>query len=198
LEEAKKINVSIASLGNCINALANNASMLHVPFRDSKLTRILTECLGYIFIKIRGNSKTAICACISPYAMNYEETLTTLQFASRAIKIKVEAKVNEKIEMRKVKENLMDFKNLKTIHADNRKSDKETNESKNSLNNLRNDLKVRSKSQVFDDNSISNNNSDNELLLKFQTIILHLQNELSKNVKFILYRLLVYITSKKN
>jgi hypothetical protein len=46
LEEAKKINLSISSLGNCINALANNVNMQHVPFRESKLTRILTECLG--------------------------------------------------------------------------------------------------------------------------------------------------------
>ena len=46
LEEAKKINTSIAALGNCINSLANNSNLQHVPFRDSKLTRILTECLG--------------------------------------------------------------------------------------------------------------------------------------------------------
>ncbi len=46
LEEAKKINISVSSLGNVINALANNTNIQHVPFRDSKLTRILTECLG--------------------------------------------------------------------------------------------------------------------------------------------------------
>ena len=46
LEEAKKINLSISSLGNCINALASNVNMQHIPFRESKLTRILTECLG--------------------------------------------------------------------------------------------------------------------------------------------------------
>lgn len=46
MEEAKKINISVSSLGNCINALANNTNIQHVPFRDSKLTRILTECLG--------------------------------------------------------------------------------------------------------------------------------------------------------
>jgi hypothetical protein len=46
LEEAKKINVSVTALGSCISALANNTNLQHVPFRDSKLTRILTECLG--------------------------------------------------------------------------------------------------------------------------------------------------------
>ena len=46
LEEAKKINTSVAALGKVINALANTNNIQHVPFRDSKLTRILTECLG--------------------------------------------------------------------------------------------------------------------------------------------------------
>lgn len=46
LEEAKKINASVTALGSCISALANNTSIHHVPFRNSKLTRILTECLG--------------------------------------------------------------------------------------------------------------------------------------------------------
>lgn len=52
MEEAKKINLSVSNLGNVINALANNTNQGHVPFRDSKLTRILTECLGYILIII--------------------------------------------------------------------------------------------------------------------------------------------------
>ncbi len=46
LEEAKKINTSVAALSTCISALANSTNIQHVPFRDSKLTRILTECLG--------------------------------------------------------------------------------------------------------------------------------------------------------
>lgn len=50
LEEAKNINVSVSALGNVINALANNTYMKHVPFRDSCLTRILTECLGYVYV----------------------------------------------------------------------------------------------------------------------------------------------------
>ena len=99
LEEAKKINKSISSLGNCINSLANNTNLSHIPFRDSKLTRILTECLG-------GNSKTAICACVSPYLMNFEESITTMQFASRAIKIKVNPHIFEKIDIKQIKDKL--------------------------------------------------------------------------------------------
>ena len=59
LEEAKNINKSISALGNCIQALASEGGAAHVPFRDSKLTRLLTDSLG-------GNSKTTICACVSP------------------------------------------------------------------------------------------------------------------------------------
>ena len=59
LQEAKNINKSIAALSNCISALASEKNLMHVPFRDSKLTRLLTESLG-------GNCKTTICACISP------------------------------------------------------------------------------------------------------------------------------------
>ncbi len=105
LEEAKKINKSISSLGNCINALANNTNYKHIPFRESQLTRILTECLG-------GNSKTAICACTSPYLGNIDETMITMQFASRAIKIKVNASIFEKVELKQLKEKLASNDNL--------------------------------------------------------------------------------------
>jgi hypothetical protein len=55
LDEAKKINFSLAALGNCIHALTDSKKTTHVPFRDSKLTRILSDSLG-------GNSKTALVA----------------------------------------------------------------------------------------------------------------------------------------
>jgi len=156
-EEAKKINMSVSSLGNCINALANNTNLQHVPFRDSKLTRILTECLG-------GNSKTAICACISPIMKNYDETLTTLQFASRAIKIKVNAQINEKIEMKKIKEKLNDFikiKNIDSIMQENNKLERDANDLKSSFNNIKNDLKkARSKNDPKDDRQSRNRDRD--------------------------------------
>eukprot|EP00698_Gefionella_okellyi_P006082 TRINITY_DN15547_c0_g1_i1.p1 TRINITY_DN15547_c0_g1~~TRINITY_DN15547_c0_g1_i1.p1 ORF type:complete len:1077 (-),score=366.82 TRINITY_DN15547_c0_g1_i1:38-3268(-) len=86
LEEAKKINQSLSSLGNCIHALTEKGRN-HVPFRDSKLTRILQESLG-------GNCKTTLlCAC-SPHEFNIEETISTLLFAKRAKTIKTSAHVN--------------------------------------------------------------------------------------------------------
>jgi DNA polymerase III epsilon subunit-like protein len=59
----------------------------HVPYRDSKLTRILQDSLG-------GNSRTSMIACVSPAEFNFEETLNTLKYASRARNIKNAPKVN--------------------------------------------------------------------------------------------------------
>lgn len=73
------------SLGNVINALvdvANGKKGVFVPYRNSKLTRVLQESLG-------GNSLTAMLAALSPAACNFEETLSTLKYASRAKSIKV-------------------------------------------------------------------------------------------------------------
>ena len=92
LQEAKNINKSIAALGNCIAGLAQISEKLahsrsqtgigtsHIPFRDSKLTRLLSESLS-------GNCKTTICACVSPSLVHYEETYSTLLFASRAMSV---------------------------------------------------------------------------------------------------------------
>ena len=91
LTEAANINKSLLTLGKVIKKLskAKNKRMLkHVPFRESKLTRLLQSSLG-------GNAKTCIlCAC-SPAEYNREETRSTLQFASRAASIENKAKVNE-------------------------------------------------------------------------------------------------------
>ena len=95
LSEAKNINKSIAALGNCISALASAAegSPAHVPFRDSKLTRLLTDSLG-------GNSKTCIYACVGPSLLNYDETFSTLLFATRAMKVRTFVQLNEKIDVK--------------------------------------------------------------------------------------------------
>ena len=60
----------------------------HVPYRDSKLTRLLQDSLG-------GNTKTVMIAAISPADYNYEETLTTLRYASRAKNIENKPRINE-------------------------------------------------------------------------------------------------------
>lgn len=85
-KEATKINLSLSVLGNVISALVDSKTK-HVPYRDSKLTRLLQDSLG-------GNSKTLMVACISPGANNYEETLSTLRYAKRAKNIQNKPRIN--------------------------------------------------------------------------------------------------------
>lgn len=88
MKEGININKSLLSLGNVIAALTDEAKRnAHVPYRDSKLTRILQDSLG-------GNSRTSMIACCSPAETNFEETLNTLKYASRARNIKNKPVVN--------------------------------------------------------------------------------------------------------
>ncbi|XP_028416409.1 kinesin heavy chain-like [Dendronephthya gigantea] len=89
LEEAKNINKSLSALGNVISALAEGTKS-HVPYRDSKMTRILQESLG-------GNSRTTIIICCSPSTFNEFETRSTLMFGQRAKTIKNTVVVNEEL-----------------------------------------------------------------------------------------------------
>ncbi len=88
LEEMKKINKSLSALGNVIFALTDSKGRSHIPYRDSKLTRLLEDSLG-------GNCKTTMISMISPSLDSFNETLSTLLFAKRAKTIKNVAKVNE-------------------------------------------------------------------------------------------------------
>lgn len=87
MKEATKINLSLSALGNVISALVDGKSK-HIPYRDSKLTRLLQDSLG-------GNTKTLMVACLSPADNNYDETLSTLRYANRAKNIKNKPKINE-------------------------------------------------------------------------------------------------------
>lgn len=86
--EAGEINKSLLTLGRCINALVEHSG--HVPFRDSKLTRLLRDSLG-------GKTKTCIIATIAPSVPCLEETLSTLDYAYRAKNIKNKPEVNQKM-----------------------------------------------------------------------------------------------------
>ncbi|CAM9150111.1 unnamed protein product, partial [Phaeothamnion confervicola] len=88
LKEGCKINLSLSALGNVISALVDGKGAKHVPYRDSKLTRLLQDSLG-------GNTKTLMVAAISPADNSYEETLSTLRYANRAKNIKNKARINE-------------------------------------------------------------------------------------------------------
>ena len=90
LKEAKLINQSLLALGNVISALSDPKST-HISYRDSKLTRLLQNSLG-------GNSKTALIVTVSPSTYNTEETISSLFFALRAMKVQNKPTINKSVD----------------------------------------------------------------------------------------------------
>jgi kinesin family protein 3/17 len=91
LEESKKINQSLSALGNVISALTERSLKSHIPYRDSKITRLLEDSLG-------GNCKTTFMAMISPSIEAFNESISTLKFANRAKNIKNTPIVNQDLD----------------------------------------------------------------------------------------------------
>lgn len=90
-KEGISINQGLLALGNVISALGDDtrkSAHIHVPYRDSKLTRMLQDSLG-------GNSQTLMLACVSPSDTNYGETVNTLNYANRARNIKNKVVINQ-------------------------------------------------------------------------------------------------------
>ena len=108
LEESKSINKSLSALGNVIYALTEPKGRSHIPYRDSKLTRLLENSLG-------GNCKTTMISMISPAQCSFNESLSTLNFSKRAKTLKSNAKINEDIDhnalIRKYEEELIKLRN---------------------------------------------------------------------------------------
>lgn len=98
LDEAKGINKSLTTLGMVIKCLTENSSgkQVHIPYRDSKLTRILCESLG-------GNSKTSLIITLSPSSFNDVESLSSLRFGFRAKAIKNKARINKETNISELK-----------------------------------------------------------------------------------------------
>ena len=216
-DEAKEINKSISALGRVIESLSrqsqyinmdglnekkevqkrnNFGSKKYVSYRDSKLTEILSECLG-------GNSKTYIVANVSPFAANCEETYSTLQFASRAMIIRTSAKKNEKISSKifnkdnqeedndKIYQNKNDINNPINVNQ-------KGNMKNNNINDMSKGMNIGNRERGLDKSGFSklflNNGNFKEeekimegrkedyqgIAEKFYSIILHLQEELGK------------------
>eukprot|EP00271_Cylindrocystis_brebissonii_P005282 TRINITY_DN1725_c0_g1_i1.p1 TRINITY_DN1725_c0_g1~~TRINITY_DN1725_c0_g1_i1.p1 ORF type:complete len:749 (-),score=129.47 TRINITY_DN1725_c0_g1_i1:469-2715(-) len=98
--EAKSVNLSLTSLGKCINARADPLTT-HVPFRDSKLTRLLQESLG-------GNAKTSLVINVAPTVHHVSESMSSLLFGSRAMKVRTRPQVNEEDEYRQLSRSLQE------------------------------------------------------------------------------------------
>lgn len=118
-KEGISINCGLLALGNVISALGDSMKKgSHVPYRDSKLTRLLQDSLG-------GNSRTLMIACVSPSDRDFMETLNTLKYANRARNIKNKVVVNQdktskqisslRLEIQKLTMELMEFKQGKRI-----------------------------------------------------------------------------------
>lgn len=87
LTEGANINKSLLALGSCINALCDRRQRAHVPYRNSKLTRLLKFSLG-------GNCKTVMIVCVSPSSVHFDETQNTLRYANRAKNIQTKVTRN--------------------------------------------------------------------------------------------------------
>ena len=174
----------------------NFGSKKYVSYRDSKLTEILSECLG-------GNSKTYIVANVSPFAANCEETYSTLQFASRAKIIRTAAKKNEKIISKKYDKDHQENENDKIFENINENNNLINNNKKgsgkNSINlnkfglgiapNREKDMLRSQFSKFFlneanfkEEEKIMEGKKEDyqNIAEKFYSIILHLQEELGK------------------
>ncbi|KAK7355667.1 hypothetical protein VNO80_14927 [Phaseolus coccineus] len=148
--EAGEINKSLLTLGRVINALVEHSA--HVPYRDSKLTRILRDSLG-------GKTKTCIIATISPSAYCMDETLSTLDYASRAKSIKNKPEANQKvskavllkdlyIEIERMKEDIRAAREKNGVYISHERFAKEETEKKERnerIEQLENDLSLSEK-----------------------------------------------------
>ena len=137
LDEAKNINKSLTSLGLVINTLTDGKSS-HIPYRDSKLTRVLQESLG-------GNSKTCLIITCSPSIFNEAETIGTLRFGKRAKQIKNKPKINKEVSVSELK--LLLEKLEKTVEERDQKIvalEKSLNQANSQLSQTKSDL-VQSK-----------------------------------------------------
>ncbi|CAH1402833.1 unnamed protein product [Nezara viridula] len=146
LKEATKINLSLSTLGNVISALVDG-KCTHIPYRNSKLTRILQDSLG-------GNSKTVMCATIGPASYNYEETISTLRYASRAKSICNRARINENPKDALLRHFQSQIKDLKRQLAEQTlkvsEPEEETTEDEEEINNKDKEIENKEIDKVID------------------------------------------------
>jgi len=154
VKEGITINQGLFALGNVINALTDETHPdRHIPYRDSKLTRLLQDSLG-------GNSKTLMLSCISCCELDYNESLNTLRYASRARMIKNEAVIN-----RNYKNVEVNFEEFLKIKEENERLKSEIVKLKYKQNNEENiDFRKTNSCDINNNNNNNNNNNKNNNL----------------------------------
>ena len=168
LEEAKKINYSLLILGNCIQSLTEK-NPSYIAYRDSKLTRLLQESLG-------GNAKTSLIVTISPSGYNTDETVSSLNFALRAMKVQNKPIINKSVDYQALCIKLQeDFDKLTdqytSLKIEYDKVCEENNQLKNGekfvelqrnsiVNNLNNNINEKNKFELAKDSKVKSNNKN--------------------------------------
>ncbi|XP_065312845.1 chromosome-associated kinesin KIF4A-like isoform X2 [Gordionus sp. m RMFG-2023] len=162
-KEGVNINRGLLALGNVINALSEDSKKKgengFVPYRDSKLTRILQDSLG-------GNSHTVMIACVSPSLFNVEETLNTLRYADRAKKIKNKPVINidpYQEELSRLRNRVRELEEEISLFRNNK------------------ELKDHKSINGFDE-VYAQSQQDNLYKLKLEKVVLEFQNSLGQNI----------------
>ena len=162
LEEAKRINSSLSALGNVIHALTSDKGDF-VPYKDSKLTRLLKDSLG-------GNFKTTLIVACSPHSYNLEETISTLNFAKRAKYVKNNVRINIKRSPEELEKIIKDLNDkIKILSCENTKLKSGTVSSMSNSNNGGKNLE-----------EIENNTELSLKILKYERLLTEKDNEISK------------------
>jgi len=167
LEESKKINKSLSALGNVINALTETKGNInHIPYRDSKLTRLLEDSLG-------GNCITTLITMISPCQNFINETLSSLSFSKRAKKIRNRPVINEEIKHQTlIKQYEIQLKNLRNEIAkkdeilNNNNLIKQINQLNEDKNNIIKQLELTSQKYLNEKNEKKNLEKKIEMIKK--------------------------------
>ena len=151
LKEAKLINQSLLALGNVISALSDPKST-HISYRDSKLTRLLQNSLG-------GNSKTALIVTVSPSTYNTDETISSLFFALRAMKVQNKPTVNKSVDYQAICQKLQE--DLDKLNDDYAKLKIEYEKVVTELDRIKKSEKYLEIKKSIDINNIDNINEGN-------------------------------------
>ena len=169
-EEGANINKSLFTLGSCINILSDkNKNGKFIPYRDSKLTRLLKDSLG-------GNILTIMLVCVSPSKESYEESISSLNYAARAKKIK------KKIYQNKKEICFLDGNNNANFRNNNNQYEEIIGSLKNEIYQLKNIIKdQQDKLNHNYTNKIVNNNQNDTLNLEDDTILKYNQNSNNPN-----------------
>ncbi|KAK4385640.1 Kinesin-like protein KIN-UC [Sesamum angolense] len=188
LEEAKFINLSLTSLGKCINALAENSP--HIPTRDSKLTRLLRDSFG-------GSARTSLIITIGPSSRHRAETASTIMFGQRAMKVVNTVKVKEEFDYESLCRKLETQVDHLTVEIDRQQKlrENEKNEMKKLLEEFGNSTAEAEKRFVARSELLEKENA--KLTLHVKELLQELDSQKEQN-KLLLDEITRLVTSVRN